>query len=47
VLPSGPLPVVPLFQSPAEVYNLTYALKQLHQAAGFRHVKILHAGQHV
>jgi hypothetical protein len=40
ILPKGPIPMVPLFQSPAQTYNLARAVKYLKRTPGFRHVHI-------
>jgi hypothetical protein len=47
VLPAGPIPNVPLLQNPGQVYNLAYAIKELHRIHHFRHVTLVRAGQHV
>lgn len=45
VLPKGPIPNIPLLQAPAEVFNLSRAITELHRTPGFRHVTLLKAGQ--
>jgi hypothetical protein len=41
VLPKGPIPDVPLMQSPAEVYNLARSIRELRRTAGFHHVHLV------
>ena len=45
VLPKGPIPMVPLLQSPGQIFNLARAIKQLHKVHRFRHVALVRAGQ--
>ena len=44
VLPKGPIPSAPLFQQPAQIYNLSRAIQQLHKIPRFRHVALVRAG---
>jgi hypothetical protein len=45
VLPKGPLLSLPLLQQPAEIYNLSRAIKMLRTMPGFHHVTLVQAGQ--
>jgi hypothetical protein len=47
VLPKGPIPGVPLLQAPAQIYNLSRAIHELHRVHRFRHVTLVHSGQRV
>lgn len=47
VLPKGPIPNVPLFEAPAQIFNLARAIHLLHQVPKFRHVHVVHAGEKV
>jgi hypothetical protein len=41
VLPSGPIPMVPVMQSPAEIYNMARSIALLRKTPGFRHVHLV------
>jgi hypothetical protein len=47
VLPAGPIPDVPLMQTPGQVYNLAKAIKLLRAVPKFRHIQLVRAGQQV
>ncbi|HWA65896.1 MAG TPA: hypothetical protein VG899_05950 [Mycobacteriales bacterium] len=47
VLPAGPIPDVPLFQTPGQVYSLAKAIKLLREVPRFRHIRLVRAGQRV
>jgi hypothetical protein len=47
VLPAGPIPYVPLMQTPGQVYNIAKAIQLLHTDPRFRRIRLLHAGQRV
>jgi hypothetical protein len=45
VLPAGPIPDVPLMQTPGQVYSLAKAIKLLRAVPRFRHIQLVRAGQ--
>ncbi|HEX3899149.1 MAG TPA: hypothetical protein VHW74_08245 [Mycobacteriales bacterium] len=47
VLPAGPIPDVPLMQTPGQVYSLAKAIKLLRAVPRFRHIRLVRAGQQV
>ncbi|HVW80223.1 MAG TPA: hypothetical protein VHB69_04705 [Mycobacteriales bacterium] len=47
VLPVGPIPDVPLMETPGAVYNLAKAIKLLRALPRFRHVRLVRAGDRV
>lgn len=40
VLPKGPIPMVPLMQAPAQVYNLARSLAEVRTTPGFHHLRL-------